>query len=68
MENTVWIGHFYSRVVICNGQQKKILLSLPGVTTTLTFCRARERDALVGHSFLEGAIEWRLQVLDSGRL
>lgn len=27
MENTVRIGHFYSSVVICNGQQIKILLS-----------------------------------------
>lgn len=59
---------FYSSIAICNGQQKKILLSLQGVTKPLTLCRAREHNALVGHSFLEGAVEWRVQVLDSGRL
>lgn len=68
MENTVWIRHFYRSIAICSDQQKKILLSLQEVTKTLTLCRARECNALVGHSFLEGAVEWRVQVLDSGRL
>lgn len=44
------------------------LLSLKLITTLDTFCRTWECNALICHSFLEGTVVWRVQILDSRRL